>query len=95
MSQIFHKPQLLLIEMLVGGCSDCFMNENFVSVDIGSRRPNLASGKLTLAQQRQLLEQELFEYEMKILELAEQRVTAMQRFVYLCLEFTLVQGPAH
>jgi hypothetical protein len=68
------------------------MNENFVREDVASPRPKLASGNLTLAQQRLLLEHELYEYEMKILELAEQRVTAMQRFVYLCLEFTLVQG---
>jgi len=70
------------------------MYENFVSEDIASPRPKLASGKLTLAQQRLLLERELVDYELKMLELSEQRVTAMQRFVYLCLEFTLVQGRA-
>jgi hypothetical protein len=84
----------VLIDMFSGGCSGCSMHENFVSEDIAGHKPNLASGKLSLAQQRLLLEQELVDYELMILELAEQRVTAMQRFVYLCLEFTLVKGSA-
>jgi hypothetical protein len=70
------------------------MNENFVSEDITSHRPHSGSGQLTLAQRRLLLERELVDYELKILELAEQRVTAMQRFVRLYLEFTGVQGRA-
>jgi hypothetical protein len=63
------------------------MNENSISPHEADLRPNPVPERLTLTQQREMLEQALIDCEVKILELAEQRVRAMQRFVYLGLEF--------